>query len=474
MSRDSATQSDPATQEAIFTRGNLMRHVATTSVMSSFGLMAIYAVDLIDLIFISMLGHRELAAAAGYAGTLMFFASSINIGLSIAAGALISRDVGMQKPIKAHQAASSVAVVSVLVGLLISGVMLAYVDTLLGFLGADAEVAQLATSYLWIVLPFTFLSGLSMVGVAALRAHGETSLGTYPALAGALTNGVLDPIFIFALGLGLEGAAIATVCARVVTVVMAVGYAMRMYRAFNPVGPRLILRNLPAVSAIAVPAVLTNLAAPVGTAIVTREMAQFGPEAVAGMAIVGRLTPVVFSVVIATSGAIGPIVGQNLGAGFLKRIRKTIDVGLRFIFLYVLAMSGLLYLLRDVVADLFQATGDTRRLVLLFCGPLSLGHYFNGAVSVAGAVFENMGHPAYATLINWGRNTLGTLPFVIIGAEVYGPQGILIGQALGGVVFAIFAVFLALYILYRPARRIRKHGYNRKAMMQDLMYFGRG
>lgn len=64
--------------DATFTTGNVMRHVSVTSLTASIGLMAIYAVDLVDLLFISMLGYESLAAAAGYASALMFFISSIN------------------------------------------------------------------------------------------------------------------------------------------------------------------------------------------------------------------------------------------------------------------------------------------------------------------------------------------------------------------------------------------------------------
>lgn len=472
MSRD--PKPAPKDKGAVFLRGNIMRHVAMASVTSSFGLMAIYLVDLIDLIFISLLGHRELAAAAGYASTLMFFASSINIGLSIACGALVSKALGRHDEEKARQKATSVAVLTLLVGLIVPIPTLYFAPELLAALGATGEVAVMAESYLWIVVPFTFVSGLSMVAVSTLRARGDAKRGMYPALAGALTNGVLDPIFIFALGFGLEGAAMATVVARLVTLAFAAGYAVRLYNAFAPARPATVLGDMRDAGAIAIPAVLTNLAAPVGTAIITREMAQFGSEAVAGIAIIGRLTPVVFSVVLATSGAIGPIVGQNLGAGFLKRIRLTIDAGLKFIFIYVLIMSGVLFLLRDVIADIFQAEGETRTLILLFCGPLALAHYFNGAISVAGATFENLGHPLRATLMNWGRHTIGTLPFVKIGASLYGAQGVLIGQAVGGVVFAVMSVFLTMFMLYRPARRIKKHGFDRNTFEADLMYFGRG
>ena len=95
-----------------FTKGNLFRHVSVMSVTSSIGLMAIFTVDLIDVVFISMLGRSELAAAAGYASTLMFFASAMNIGLSIAAGALVARAEGRGDREQARDYATSTAVIA--------------------------------------------------------------------------------------------------------------------------------------------------------------------------------------------------------------------------------------------------------------------------------------------------------------------------------------------------------------------------
>lgn len=255
----------------------------------------------------------------------------------------------------------------------------------------------MAASYLWIIIPFTVFSGLSLVAVTTLRAHGDAKRATYPALYGAITNAVLDPIFIFALGFGLEGAATATAIARMATLVAAAWPAIRVYDAFAPFRFEFIRRDFGAASAIAVPAVLTNLAAPIGTAIVTREMAQYGAEAVAGMAIIGRLTPVAFSVVMAALGAIGPIIGQNYGGGFLKRVKISFIDGLRFIAIYVVGVALLLYLFRAPIANIFDAVGDSRELLYLFCGLLALAAFFNGAIAVAGASFENLGHPVYST-----------------------------------------------------------------------------
>ena len=80
--------------EARFLTGSLFRHVTVMSLTASVGLMAIFLVDFVDMIFISMLGKAELAAAVGYAGAILFFTTSFGIGMAIAAGALVARALG--------------------------------------------------------------------------------------------------------------------------------------------------------------------------------------------------------------------------------------------------------------------------------------------------------------------------------------------------------------------------------------------
>lgn len=439
-----------ALAEASFTQGNLMRHVSTMSVTASLGLMAVFIVDLIDIVFISMLGQEDLAAAAGYASTVMFFFSAVNIGLSVAAGALVSRAVGSDNEIDAREFATSVAAISIAVGIVLPVLALPNVYAILALLGATGEVAEKAATYLWIILPTTMISGLSMTTVAVLRAYGDGSRAMFPALAGGAANGILDPILIFGLGLGLPGAALATVAARFVTLAMALYPAFRRYQAFTVIRPQCLQRDAKAATKIAIPAVLGTVATPLGTAIVTREMAKYGTDAVAGMAVISRIIPVVFSVVLALSGAIGPIIGQNYGAGKMDRVKEAFFDALKFVAIYVILAAALLFALRQPIAGLFDATGTTEALILLFCGPLALASFFNGAIFVANASFNNLGHPGYSTLINWGRNTLGTWPLAIWGGSIWGAQGVLIGQALGGVIFAGLAVALGLRVIANP------------------------
>ncbi|MEQ8898598.1 MAG: MATE family efflux transporter [Roseovarius sp.] len=441
---------------ARFVEGNMMRHVSTMSLTSSIGLMAIFAVDLIDVFFISMLGRDALAAAAGYASVVMFFASAINIGLSVAAGTLVANSLGAGKDVPAREHAFSASMFAIAFGILIPLLALPNLDYLLGLLGASGEVAERAADYLWIILPTTVFSGLGMTTVAVLRAYGDARRAMMPSLTGALVNGVLDPIFIFSLGLGLEGAAWATVAARFATMLMALWPTIRLYKGFAVPRTGCFLYDVREGMTIAVPAILATVATPVGTAIVTREMAKYGTDAVAGMAIINRMVPVVFAVVLALSGSIGPIMGQNFGAGRNDRVREAFFDGVIFAGIYVLVVSLLLFLFRGHIADFFGAQSEARELILLFCWPLALASFFNAVIFVSSASFNNLGHPSYATWVNWGRHTLGTLPLVLIGGAFYGAAGVLIGQAVGGIIFAAIAGWLSLWMITEQAHPLKQ------------------
>jgi Na+-driven multidrug efflux pump len=294
---------------------------------------------------------------------------------------------------------------------------------------------------------------VAMTAMAVLRAHGDARRAMTAPLLGGVVNAVLDPLLVFGLGLGLglDGAAIATVIARFAILAAAFRPALTVHGGFmRPSLTRLRADLRPA--AIAVPAVLANIATPVGNALVTREVARFGTEAVAGFAVVGRLTPLAFAVIFALSGAIGPIIGQNFGAGCLDRVRAAFNAAVLFNALYVALATVALVLLREPILQLFEARGETRRIILLFCGSLALASFFNGVIFVANASFNNLGHPSYSTAINWGRHTLGTWPFAVAGAAFWGAAGALVGQALGGVIFAALASWLAFRVMgRRPA-----------------------
>ncbi len=435
-----------------FTQGSIMRHVTVMSFTSSIGIMAIYLVDLLDIFFVSLLGQTEVAAAAGFASTLMFYVSAMNIGLSIAAGTLTAQYLGKHDLTSARDAAASSMVMALAVGIVVPIAMLPFIPNLLSWLGASGEVAELAEMYLWIVLPASGLSGMSMVLVAALRSHGFAKWSMYPSLAGALVNLIFDPLLIFGLNMGLAGAATATVMARVATFAVALYAAARLFDVIAKPKVDAILRYSKEIIRFTLPAVLASIASPIGLSLVTRYVTQFGTDAVAGLAIIGRLAPVVFSVVNALSGAIGPIIGQNYGAGKHDRVRRAYFDALKFLAIYTACAIALLILFRHSIADAFNTTGLTRDILYLYCGPYAIIAFFNGMIFISNAAYGNLGKPQIAPRINWLKSTVGLWPFLAGGAYLFGLYGVGAGVLLNAALFAALSHFLTMRLIEQSSQ----------------------
>jgi putative MATE family efflux protein len=460
-------------EQAKFLDGSLMRHITVMSLTASLGLMAVFAVDFIDMIFISMLGKAELAAAVGYAGAILFFTSSFGIGMAIACGAVVARALGSGDEALARRRASTSLFYGVVFGALFAAAVWVNIDGLAALMGATGPTQELAGNYLRIIVPSLPLLVVGMIGSAILRAHGAARKAMMVTITGGLINAILDPILIFGLDLELAGAAWASVAARVGIAVAALLPILRDYGGLVRPSHDEFLSDIVPIASLAFPAILTQLATPIGQAYVTRSMAAYGEEAVAGMAIVARLTPVAFGVLFALSGAVGPIIGQNAGAKQTDRVRGAFKDALIFTGVVVVVISCVLYGLRGQIAALFDTTGVARELLFLFCGPLALAFFFNGALFVSNAAFNNLGHPYYSTWLNWGRHTLGTIPFVLLFGAWFGAAGVLIGQALGGVFFGLAAIWLARRVIERDSERPEVEPFQRQARLFQLFHHRR-
>ncbi len=442
----------PVRGVAVFTQGSILRHVLSMTAAGSVGLMSVFVVDLLSLLYVSRLGDPALTAAVGFATQILFFSVSLNVGLTISVSALVSRAIGAGEAAAARRlAASSLTHVLATSALVSLGLFLER-RAMLSLVGARGEVLDVASAYLAVTLPATVFLGLGMALAALLRAAGDARRAMYVTLAGGLATAALDPVFIFALGLGVEGAAIVTLISRLVFVVVGLYGTCIRHKLIGVARPREIIADLPAMMMIAIPAVLTNLAAPVANAYAMRVFAAFGPPIIAGFAIIDRLTPVAFGVLFALSSSVGPIMGQNLGARLLGRVRQTLTGCLMLAAVYVCFVSAVLWLATPAILSLFHARGETADLVTFFCtfgGALWL---FLGGIFVANAAFNNLGFPILSTVFNWGRATLGTIPFVTWGAHYAGASGGYTGMIAGATLFGIAAIAVAYFVTGRLAR----------------------
>ncbi|NOR71959.1 MAG: MATE family efflux transporter [Methylomarinum sp.] len=428
---------------ARFVSGSTMQHILVMTSTSTLGLMAVFLVDLTDMYFLSLLGEQAIAAAIGFAGSIAFFTTSICIALSIAAGVKISREIGSGESDQARSSTTNIAVIAGLVTLSACTILWPNIEFLLRMLGARGQTLTYAIEYLQILLPSMPLLALGMVSAGALRALGDAKRAMICTLVAGMVNLVLDPLFIFQFGFGVKGAAIASVCARVVLLWIAAYGVIRVHGLIARFDLTRFRNDFRQTTAIAIPALLTNIATPVGSAFITRMISGFGDSYIAAFAVIGRVIPVAFAMIFALSGAIGSIIGQNYGAGFFDRVKQVQNNALLFATAYTMLACLIVWLSTTWISNLFNLQIEATALFSFYWTFISWTYLFLGAQFIANASFNNLGKPFWSTVSNWGRILFGTIPLAWFGAKLLGVYGVLIGEAIGTVLIGSISIWVS-------------------------------
>ena len=432
-----------APADAAYVEGSVFRHVVALTALGSLGLMAIFTVDLVNLLYISLLGDEVLTAAMGYAGAVLFLLVSVGIGFSIGVTALTAQRVGAGDRSGARRVATSGLIISFAATSAVTLAIAAVLDPCLSLLGAGGREFEVTQHFLWITMLGMPPLALSMAMGGVLMAFGAPRMTLWINLAGAVATAILDPIFIFALDLGVTGAAVVTVLIRFVAIGVGwYGLVPRLNALARPTVSN-VRRDVAPLLVIAFPAILTNLATPVSNMMVTAYVARFGTEAVAGWSIIGRIYPLCFAGIFALTGSVGAIFGQNVGARRFDRVRKTLADSTLFTAIYVAAIWLLLFLGTDAINWAFQATGRVAEMIAFYCLWAAPTFIFTGALFVANAAFNNLGFASYSTLFNWGRATLGTLPFCWLGVWYGSADAVILWWSIGAALFGLPALWLA-------------------------------
>jgi len=373
----------------------------------------------------------------------MFFTISLSIAVSISATALVSRAIGEGQIELAKRRAVNVLVFGTLFSLVVVWLLWPNIAFILSYIGATGRTLELSTEYLQILIIGMPAIMIGMIGSGIMRALGDARRAMYATLIGGLINAVLDPIFIFALDMGVQGAAIASLIARFSMGAVSYYGVVDVNKMLGRFDLMDFIKDVKPMCVIAVPAMLTNLSSPLANAIVMEHASSFGDDAVAAVAIIGRIIPVILGGVFALSGAVGPMLGQNYGAGRFDRMHSTISSAVIYAFGYCLLLCIILFQLQDWLVATFNATQASADIIRFFATFVSFSFFFQSLLFIAIAVFNNLGKPLNSTLLNFGRATLGTWPLITFFALFMGAQGILFGQAIGSVIFGCLGVYMA-------------------------------
>ncbi|TCL08676.1 putative MATE family efflux protein [Shimia isoporae] len=430
-----------------FLDGSTMGHVVRMTMTSAVGITFVFLVDLANLFWLSQFGNPKMVAAMGFAFAIQFFSVSSGIGLMIATTALVSRRIGKGEQARAREDATASMVISVTFQAIVAAVVVALRYPLLELVGASGETLEYAARYLLITIPSLAVMAFGLVGSAVLRAEGDGKRAMFVTLTSGTISMAVDPFMILYLGWGIDGAAWALVLSRVVLAGMALRFAVGTHDLLARPAVFAVKRVAKPFFAVALPAMLTQLAAPFGNYLLTGVIAGFGDNAVAGWAVLNRLTVVAFGGIFSLSGAIGGIFGQNYGAGQFDRLRSTFRDALVFAMGYAFVTWVILAATAEAVVGGFGLAERGQDVYLAFAYVGAGGFMLVGALFVATATFNNLGKPGRSTLINWARDGVFILPAAMLGAGWFAAPGVVYGQTVVSVVVGIIAALWAWHFL---------------------------
>ncbi len=430
--------------QAKLTEGSVGRHLLEMALPVLLGITTMMGQAFIDAYFLGQVGDRALAAHA-FSFPILMIVTSVAIGMGAGTSSVVARAIGSNDMRRARRLATDSLLLSFLITAAFCVLGVLTINPLFRVLGAPEDMIPMIRSFMLILYSGVPFVVVGMVGMASMRATGDTRLPSTLMIMGAVLNVILDPIFIFGLGplpaLGLNGAAMAALIARGVIFVGAI-YLLRgrlNMVSFNRPDPVELRKSWRDILHVGIPAAGTNAIVPIATAIITALIASYGPEAVAGFGVASRIESLVLVMFYALSAVIGPFVGQNLSAGYHARILEAMRLSMLFCVCAGLLIAALLALSASSLPTIFSDNESVIGVARLFLWVAPIGYAGYGLVMTINAAFNGLGQPMPGVVVSLMRTILLYVPLALIGQHFYGIFGIFAAYAAANVITGFVA-----------------------------------
>ncbi len=386
---------------------------------------------------------------------------SLAFGLMFGDGgsAYLSLKLGEKKNKQAAKGVGNTISISIIVSVIICVIALIFLPQLLNIFGCTDALRSYALDYGYIIvlgLPFMIV-GVTLNSI--IRADGSPKYAMKSMLTGAILNTILDPIFIFVLNMGVQGAAIATVISQIITFIINILYirnfknikvGLEEYKIKANVLKNVLLLGISSfinqISIVLVISVENNLLAKYGA------YSRFGAEIpITVLGIVMKISQILNSIIIGIAVGSQPIIGYNYGAGKYERVKETFKVVVRLCLIISTIAFVLFQTIPDKLITIF-GTGDEKymefacmafRTYLMLCITI-------GLQIPAGIFFQAIGKSSKSAIISLSRQILFLIPAMAILGATSGIDGILYsGPIADGAAF-----ILALFFIIREMKQL--------------------
>lgn len=428
--------------------------IAKLSIPTILSMLVTNIYNLVDTAFVGRLGTSQ-SGAVGVIFGYMAIIQAVGFMFGQGAGSISARLMGARDENRASRVASAGVLCSFAIGLVMSLATIPLLDPIVRLLGSTQTIAPYARQYLTYIL----IAAPAMTGGYTLnnllRYEGKASLGMIGLMAGAILNIALDPLLMFALNMGIAGAAIATAASQIISFLILLSMFLRKKTTI-----RLSLReadlrpaNIANIMATGLPSMLRQVLNSVATILLNGSAAVYGDEAVAAMSIVSRVTFFVFALGLGIGQGFQPVSAFNYGAKKYARLRQAFKATVIMAEAVLIVMSAVCLLFSGGIIALFRndpsviAIG-TRALRLQMLTILFLP--FTMAVEM---LYQSTGNRAGASLLSSARSGLFFIPTLLILSRLRGLSGIQEAQPLAYVLSFPLALFFAIRFMKRIPRQ---------------------
>ena len=424
--------------------GNVGQQLIKLSIPMIWGVLAVTAFNIVDTYFVGQLGTKPLAAMS-FTFPVVMTLGSLAMGLGIGASSVIARAIGKGDRDRVKRLTTDSLTLSLLVVAIFVSLGLVTIEPLFTALGAGADILPFIRDYMQLWYFGMIFLVIPMVGNSAIRASGNTLTPGIIMIVAAGVNIILDPLFILGWGgfprLEIQGAAIATIISRAITLVAALfvlHYQEKML-CFNLPKLKVILTSWQKILQIGLPAAATSMITPISIGLITSAIAFYGAEAVAAFGIASRIESLSLIVIIALSASLGPFVGQNWGAKKYHRVHRALNLSYLFCLGWGIMMAAVLAPSASWLASLFNSDPQVIQIATNYLWFVPISYAAAGIIFVASSTFNALGKPIPSMIMTVSRMVVLYIPLAYVGSKLFGINGIFAAACIANLAVGIGA-----------------------------------
>jgi putative MATE family efflux protein len=423
------------------------------------GMVVITLYNVVDTIFVGQyVGNLGIAALSVIFPVQML---SMGIGQMMGMGgaALISMAIGKGDKTRAERILGNAITPTIIFSAILMIFGLSNIDFWLRLIGASEDVLPYASDYLRIILIGMFFQTFAMAFNFLIRAEGNVRVPMISMIIGAVLNVILDAIFIIPLGMGVAGAAWATIIAQLVSVAYCAYYYLSG-RSFLKIHLKNLLidwKLLGSLLAIGISSFIMTMASSICAIIINRVLLKYGGDiAVSAYGIINRIVMFALLPGIVIGQGLQPILGFNYGAGRYDRGLKVIKISIIAATVFCIAAFILLYSFPGFFARIFNGDAELIALTVYAARRIFITMPLIGFMMVGSTMFQALGKPVQAFFSSVSRTVLFLLPLVLILPNFWQLDGVWWASPITDVL--TFLLILSLFIpQIRQLVKLRKN-----------------